>query len=134
MSFLTPQFQLRRVVVTLERIASEIADPKYAQPIQAHAEALGELAELFAQPLLGLNALTPQQARVLSFIRQRIAERDEAPTRKEIAEAFSFASPNAAQEHLRALERKGVITLTGCVRGIRINKRPSTLTLNTAAP
>jgi repressor LexA len=54
-----------------------------------------------------------------------MTDRGEAPTRKEIAEAFSYSSPNAAQEHVRALERKGHITLIGGARGIRVNKRTS---------
>jgi repressor LexA len=43
------------------------------------------------------------------------------PTRAEIAGAFGFASPNAAEDHLRALAKKGAITLEpGSARGIRL--------------
>ena len=43
------------------------------------------------------------------------------PTRAEIGEAFGFRSPNAAEEHLRALERKGAIEMiAGASRGIRL--------------
>jgi len=43
------------------------------------------------------------------------------PTRAEIAEAFGFKSPNAAEEHLRALQRKGAIDLVpGASRGIQL--------------
>jgi sulfur relay (sulfurtransferase) DsrC/TusE family protein len=118
----TPQWQLRQVVERLERLASEIFDQNTVAIIQSHADGLGQLAETLAQAPTGLNNLTPQQRRVFDFIREHIAKYGEAPTRKEIAEAFSFSSPSAAQEHVRALERKGVITLTGETRGIRINE------------
>ena len=43
------------------------------------------------------------------------------PTRAEICAAMGFSSPNAAETHLRALERKGVIAMTsGTSRGIRL--------------
>jgi LexA DNA binding domain-containing protein len=117
----TPQWQLRQVVKTLDRIASELVDQHYADAIHSHVTGLAQLAEALAQVPIGLNNLTPQQRRVFDFIRQHIAKRGEAPTRKQIAEAFSFSSPNAAQEHVRALERKGLLTLTGEPRGIRLS-------------
>jgi X-X-X-Leu-X-X-Gly heptad repeat protein len=119
----TPQWQLRKIVQRLERISSELGNPQHADAIQAHADGLAELAEQMAQLPTGLNALTPQQGKVLAFIRQFIAQRGQGPTNKEISEAFGFSSANAAQEHLRALERKGMITRTGMARGIRVNKR-----------
>lgn len=118
----TPQYQLRQVVKTLERIASELVDQHFADAIQAHADGLAQLAKEIT-PAARPDALTPAQASVLAFIRKRITQKGEAPTRKEIAEAFGYSSPNGAQEHVKALERKGVITLTGGPRGIRINKR-----------
>lgn len=122
MSSTTPQSQLRRIVETLERLADEIPDPNHAADIQSHADGLAHLAETVA-PAARPDMLTPAQSRVLVFIRQRIDQKGEAPTRKEIADAFGFSSANGAQEHVKALERKGVITLTGGARGIRINKR-----------
>lgn len=122
----TPQWQLRQVVKTLERIAGELVDQKYVDALQAHADGLAQLAETIT-PAARPDMLTPQQARVLAFIRQRITEKGEAPTRKEIADAFGFSSPNGAQEHVRALERKGVITLTGSPRGIVVNKRTAAI-------
>lgn len=68
-----------------------------------------------------MSDLTPRQAEILELIRTSIAERGSPPTRAEIAEAFGFRSPNAAEEHLRALARKGVIELLpGSSRGIRL--------------
>ncbi len=68
-----------------------------------------------------MSDLTPRQAEILELIRVSIAERGSPPTRAEIAEAFGFKSPNAAEEHLKALARKGAIELLpGSSRGIRL--------------
>ncbi len=65
--------------------------------------------------------LTPRQNQVLALIRETIEETGMPPTRAEIASALGFRSPNAAEEHLRALKRKGVIELVpGASRGIRL--------------
>lgn len=65
--------------------------------------------------------LTARQAEILQFIRQHQETRGLPPTREEIMQAFGFRSPNAAECHLRALARKGVIDmLPGTSRGIRI--------------
>jgi len=67
------------------------------------------------------STLTPRQAEILELIRRRIAESGAPPTRAEIASVFGFNSPNAAEMHLRALARKGAITLSqGTARGIRL--------------
>lgn len=55
------------------------------------------------------SALTQRQAEILSFIKTRIQHMGFSPTISEIQERFSFKSPNAVQEHLKALERKGQI-------------------------
>ena len=55
--------------------------------------------------------LTPRQFAVFKFIRERVDTTGFPPTRKEIADRFGFSSPNAAEGHLRALERKGLIAL-----------------------
>jgi repressor LexA len=68
-----------------------------------------------------MDELTPRQSEILALIRDYIYEEGYPPTRAEIAEAFGFRSPNAAEEHLRALERKGAIELLqGSSRGIRL--------------
>ena len=68
-----------------------------------------------------MEKLTPRQAEVLELVRNAIVESGYPPTRMEIAEELGFRSPNAAEEHLRALERKGAIEMIpGASRGIRI--------------
>lgn len=65
--------------------------------------------------------LTARQAQVLEFIRRHAAARGAPPTRAEILEEFDFSSPNAAEDHLRALARKGALELIpGVARGIRL--------------
>lgn len=69
------------------------------------------------------TALTDRQKEVLKFIEGFILKFSYPPTRNEIAEGFDFASANAAEQHLRALERKGFIALSaGISRGIVIKK------------
>lgn len=58
-----------------------------------------------------MKELTDKQARVLAFIRRYYARHGIPPTRAEISTALGFASPNAAQEHLKTLARKGAIEL-----------------------
>ena len=65
--------------------------------------------------------LTKRQTEILDLIKSHIEETGFPPTRAEIARTFGFRSPNAAEEHLRALARKGAIEITpGASRGIRI--------------
>lgn len=68
-------------------------------------------------------APTVRQSEVLDFIRQSLAETGAPPTREEIARAFGFRSLNAAEQHLQALQRKGLIELVaGTSRGIRLRE------------
>lgn len=68
-----------------------------------------------------MTTLTDRQAEILDLIRNAIEETGMPPTRAEIAQALGFRSANAAEEHLRALARKGVIELVpGASRGIRL--------------
>ncbi|KAF0191571.1 MAG: repressor LexA [Gammaproteobacteria bacterium] len=68
-----------------------------------------------------MTELTQRQAEILKLIRAAIADTGFPPTRAEIAAAFGFRSANAAEEHLRALARKGVIEMVpGASRGIRV--------------
>ena len=65
--------------------------------------------------------LTERQAEILELIRNHMAEAGHPPTRAEIAQQLGFKSINAADAHLRALERKGAIELVpGASRGIRL--------------
>lgn len=67
------------------------------------------------------DGLTPRQREVLDFIAGHVRDRGVPPTRAEIARAFGFRSPNAAEAHLRALARKGAVQLLdGSARGIRV--------------
>lgn len=68
-----------------------------------------------------MTRLTLRQAQVLALIQEAVATSGFPPTRAEIAAQMGFRSVNAAEEHLRALARKGVIMLTpGASRGIRL--------------
>lgn len=70
---------------------------------------------------LGKDGLTPRQREILDFIRNTLEVLGAPPTRAEIANAFGFASANAAEEHLKALAKKGNIVLEpGSARGIRL--------------
>lgn len=68
-----------------------------------------------------MQKLTARQQEVFSFVQQFMQENGCPPTRAEIARALGFRSANAAEEHLRALARKGAIEmLPGTSRGIRL--------------
>lgn len=68
-----------------------------------------------------MRDLTPRQQEILQLIRDRIEATGLPPTRAEIAQEFGFRSPNAAEEHLKVLARKGALELTpGASRGIRL--------------
>lgn len=56
--------------------------------------------------------LTPRQAEILAFIKRCLEDNGFPPTRAEIAQELGFKSPNAAEEHLKALARKGAIEMT----------------------
>ena len=65
--------------------------------------------------------LTPRQQQVLDLIRTHIEDTGYPPTRAEIARILGFKSANAAEEHLKALARKGAIEMVaGASRGIRL--------------
>ncbi len=65
--------------------------------------------------------LTKRQQEIFDLIRSHIDETGFPPTRADIAREFGFKSANAAEEHLRALERKGAIEIVpGTSRGIRL--------------
>jgi repressor LexA len=72
-----------------------------------------------------MKPLTPQQQKILDFIRQAVEASGFPPTRAEIARALNFRSPNAAEAHLRALEKKGAIEiLRGAARGLKLTESP----------
>ncbi|EKP0262800.1 repressor LexA [Aeromonas sobria] len=68
-----------------------------------------------------MKPLTPRQAEVLELIKVNMSETGMPPTRAEIAQKLGFKSANAAEEHLKALAKKGVIEIMpGTSRGIRL--------------
>ncbi|MCD0504870.1 repressor LexA, partial [Bordetella petrii] len=80
------------------------------------------------------SKLTDRQQEILDLIRLTVARTGFPPTRAEIARALGFRSPNAAEDHLKALARKGAIELTaGASRGIRLNEAPDTAPPSTPA-
>lgn len=67
------------------------------------------------------KTLTPRQNEALTWIVQFIAAKGYPPTRSEISKGMGWASPNAAEQHLQALEAKGYLRLTsGISRGILV--------------
>lgn len=67
--------------------------------------------------------LTARQLQVLELIKDSLSTTGLPPTRAEIAERLGFRSANAAEDHLRALARKGAIELLpGASRGIRLSE------------
>ncbi|HEY6597824.1 MAG TPA: transcriptional repressor LexA [Pseudomonadales bacterium] len=68
-----------------------------------------------------MQDLTARQSQVLDLIRRHIQDTGYPPTRADIASELGFKSPNAAEEHLKALARKGAIEMVpGTSRGIRL--------------
>ena len=71
--------------------------------------------------MLDKPKLTARQQQILKLIENAISQTGAPPTRAEIADELGFKSANAAEEHLQALARKGVIELvSGTSRGIRL--------------
>ncbi|MBT7539159.1 MAG: LexA repressor, partial [Gammaproteobacteria bacterium] len=58
-----------------------------------------------------MNKLTSRQTEVLDFIKSYIDDTGYPPTRADIAQELGFKSPNASEEHLKALARKGAIEM-----------------------
>ena len=74
--------------------------------------------------------LTARQQQILEFIREFADTEGYPPTRAEIARALGFRSANAAEDHLKALARKGAIELrAGSSRGIRLSNPTATVGL-----
>lgn len=68
-----------------------------------------------------MRPLTARQEQIFGLIKEKISETGMPPTRAEIADFFGFKSANAAEEHLKALAKKGYINmLPGTSRGIRL--------------
>ena len=71
-----------------------------------------------------MKGLTARQEEILNLIKDHLKEKGFPPTRADISKAFGFKSPNAAEQHLRAIEKKGFISiLSGASRGIILNQK-----------
>ena len=69
-----------------------------------------------------MKNLTKRQEEILNLIKAHILDLGFPPTRADIARSLGFKSPNAAEQHLRAIEKKGFIKiLSGASRGIVLN-------------
>jgi repressor LexA len=69
-----------------------------------------------------MKKLTKRQEEILNLIKAHIINLGFPPTRADIARSLGFKSPNAAEQHLRAIEKKGFIKiLSGASRGIVLN-------------
>ena len=62
-----------------------------------------------------MEKLTSRQVQVLDVIRSHISDTGYPPTRADIASELGFRSPNAAEEHLKALARKGAIEMLSLI-------------------
>lgn len=70
-----------------------------------------------------MRPLTARQAQILDLIKENIVSTGMPPTRAEIAKRLGFRSANAAEDHLKALAKKGHIEiLPGTSRGIRLTE------------
>lgn len=77
-----------------------------------------------------MNTLTNRQKEIFDFIKSKISNEGYPPTRMEISEFFGFKSPNAAEDHLKALKKKGFIdVLSGTSRGISLSDHDDSIPL-----
>lgn len=82
-----------------------------------------------------MRPLTPRQQQILDMIRTNIEATGMPPTRAEIAQRLGFRSANAAEEHLKALAKKGMIEMMpGMSRGIRLIQEDAPLVDNLGLP
>ena len=73
-----------------------------------------------------MKNLTKRQEEILDLIKSHISDFGFPPTRADIANTLGFKSPNAAEQHLRAIEKKGYIKiLSGASRGIVLSESES---------
>jgi repressor LexA len=88
--------------------------PRSRLEFAAHRDAAGEPP-----------ALTARQRQILEWIRSHLETTGRPPTRAEIAAGLGFSTPSSAEDHLRALEKKGVLEIqAGASRGLRLKHVP----------
>ena len=71
-----------------------------------------------------MEPLTDRQAEILRLVRELTEVSGYPPTRAEIAQRMGFRSVNAAEQHLRALEKKGAIEISSGASRRRVRKDP----------
>ena len=70
-----------------------------------------------------MKDLTSRQKEILDLIKDYLKEKGFPPTRADISRTLGLKSHNAAEQHLRAIEKKGFISiLSGASRGIVLNE------------
>jgi repressor LexA len=70
-------------------------------------------------------ALTSRQRQILDWIQSHLETTGRPPTRAEIATGLGFSTPSSAEDHLRALEKKGVLEIqAGAARGLKLTPLP----------
>lgn len=85
-------------------------------PLMAHV-----LGAMRPMPIGQRGKLTTRQGEILEYVKTHIASKRLPPTRAEIADRFGFNSTNAAEEHLRALQKKGYLKIgVGTARGLQV--------------
>ena len=73
-----------------------------------------------------MKTLTKRETEIFNYIKEEIENNGYPPTRSEISKTFGFKSPNAAEDHLKALKKKGVLDLAaGTSRGITLSNQTS---------
>src|SRR3954468_20372930 len=105
-------------------LACGAADTGYnASYVRSHSRTPAQASPKFVKTgaRSRMDALTDRQSEILKLIRELTEVSGFPPTRAEIAERMGFRSVNAAEQHLRALEKKGAIDISsGASRGIRV--------------
>ena len=77
------------------------------------------------EPSAASPQLTARQRQILDWIRSHLESTGRPPTRAEIAAGLGFSTPSSAEDHLRALEKKGVLEIEpGAARGLRLSEQP----------
>jgi len=86
---------------------------------------LATRSQLPAEGPVPAPALTARQRQILDWIRSHLETTGRPPTRAEIATGLGFSTPSSAEDHLRALEKKGVLEIQpGASRGLKLKSLP----------
>lgn len=123
MSYKTLADRLRQASKRLQASTDELSslDSTILEQVRAQAAALDALADSVAQR--HIESLTPAQARVLAALRKYIDQHGYAPTQAELAAILGTEHVSGVNQHLKKLDERGVISIYGGPRGIRLTKR-----------